>query len=132
MVWLWNNLEIMFANHLSDTKYDNSLQNILPPPWQNQNHLMNRCKKQQQCKTQQQPCNFMVQNSCPTITPNRSKNHPKSMQHRSTNHPKSMQNQSQIIKIGPKSEKGDFMKMSVWPTRNTHFHGFRTCFWRVK
>ena len=31
MIWLWNNLEIMFANHLSDTKYDNSLQNILPP-----------------------------------------------------------------------------------------------------
>ena len=68
MVWLWNNLEIMFANHLSDTKYDNSLQNILPPPWQNQNHLTNRCKKQQQCKQQQQPCNFMMQNSCSRIT----------------------------------------------------------------
>ena len=99
MVWLWNNLEIMFANHLSDTTYDNSLQNSLPPPWQNQHHLTNRCKKQQQCKTQQQPCNLMVQNSCPAITPNQSKKHPKSMQHRST-----------IIQFGPTNEKNDFMK----------------------
>ena len=76
--------------------------------------------------------NFMMQNSCPVITPNQSKKHPTSMQNRSNNHPTSMQNQSTIIQIEPKNEKGDFMKMSVSPTRNTHFHGFRTCFWRVK
>ena len=33
-----------------------------------------------------------------------------------------------LIKMNIKIEKGDFMKMSVSPTRNTHFHGFGTCF----
>ena len=33
-----------------------------------------------------------------------------------------------LIKMNIKIEKGDFMKMSVSPTRNTHFHSFGTCF----
>ena len=33
-----------------------------------------------------------------------------------------------LIKMNIKIEKGDFMKMSVSPTRNTHFHNFGTCF----
>lgn len=31
-----------------------------------------------------------------------------------------------------KIKRGDFMKMSVSFTRNTHFHVFGTCFWRSK
>ena len=33
-----------------------------------------------------------------------------------------------LIKMNIKVKKGDFTKMSVSPTRNTHFHDFGTCF----
>ena len=35
-----------------------------------------------------------------------------------------------LFKMAIKIEKDDFMKMSVSPTRNTHFHSFGRCFWR--
>ena len=37
-----------------------------------------------------------------------------------------------LIKMIIKIKKGDFMKMSVSPTRNTHFHSFGECFCKSK